>query len=184
MPGKLVSYVKMQKHSNSARAQHAPEQNARSRGRPAKVRASEIAGRAANYRWILKSVWDRLWPVLSKAQIEDDVVKALQHASPYEREFLPWASLVLTVLKARNFPKRQQAQINFLADSVAGLGVVTPRRSRDICAEERARTKHAHHIIRYEFYVECSCGYRGHSQDHGCPNCGTKIEFGFGPVFL
>lgn len=152
----------------------------RGRGRPAKVRASEIRGRADNYRGILQNVWGQLWPALSEAQTEDDVIAALQDARPYDREFAPWASLILAVLKEARFPRRQQARINFLADSLAGLGIVRPRRSRDICAQERARAKRTHHIIRYEFYVECSCGYKGPSKDRACRECGAGISFPLG----
>jgi len=124
-------------------------------------------------------VWDSLWPSLSKAQTVDDVTVALQNARPYDREFAPWASMILTLLNDSSFPKRQWARINFLADSLAGLGVVSPRRSRDICAEERVKSKRAHHILRYEFYVECSCGYKGHSENHACRKCGAGISFPF-----
>ena len=152
------------------------------RGRPPKVRPSEIRGRADNYRWILQQVWDRLWPALSEAQTEDEVIAALKNASPYDREFTPWASLVLAVLKERNFPKTQRGQINFAADSLAGIGIVSPRRSRDICAGERLKEKRAHRIIRYEFYVECSCRYQGPSRDYACPKCGSHIQFGLASV--
>ncbi len=129
------------------------------------MRPSEIAGRADNNRWILNQVWDRLWPLLSEAQNEEDVIKAFQEgASPYDRAFMPFLSgLVIKVMNEPNFPKRRSPRINFLADSLAGVGCVAPRRSRDICEEERARAKRAHHIICYEFYVKCSCGYKGHS---------------------
>jgi hypothetical protein len=153
------------------------------RGRRARIRSTEVAGRAANFRWIFEQVWDRLWPLLDNATGEEDVVRAFQEgASPFQRgQFVPLAALAFQVLHERKFPKRRQARINFLADSLAGVGVVTPRRSRDICAQERAkekRAKSAHHIIRYEFYVECSCGYRGRSQDHLCAKCGAAINFG------
>ena len=114
-----------------------------------------------------------------RAQTDKDVTKAFQDgASPNEREFLSPASLVPPdFLPDPKFPKTRQAQINFLADSLAGLGQVSPRRSRDICAEERRKEKHAHHIIRYEYWVECSCGYAGRSRDHACPKCGARILF-------
>lgn len=148
----------------------------RPRGRPPKVCASAIQGRADNYRGILDNVWDRVSPLLLTAQTEDDIIRAFQQeGQPYDREFIPLAPLVLKVLKDKDFPKRRAAQINFFSDSSAGLDLVTPRRSRDICREERARTKRAHHIIRYEFHVECSCGYIGHSRDHACPQCGAEI---------
>jgi hypothetical protein len=153
----------------------------RGRGRPWKIRAAEVVGRADNYRGILESVWERIWPGFSEANSEDDIVAALKNAVPYDTEFTPSALLILAVLKERGFPKRQWARINFLADSIAARGVVTPRRSRDICASERARVKRAHHVVRWEFYIECSCGYKGPSKEHGCPKCETKIEF---PIHL
>ncbi len=151
------------------------------RGRPARVRASEIVGRAANFRWIFGQVWDRLWPLLSEAKTEEAVMTALQDgAQPYARDFVNLAPLILSIVCDRRFPKRREPQINFLADSLAGVGVVTPRRSRDVCAQWRSREKdaiRAHRIIRYEFYVECTCGYKGRSKDHACAKCGAAIEF-------
>jgi hypothetical protein len=135
-------------------------------------------GRAGHYRIIFGQVWGRLWPLLSKAQNEEDVIKAFQEgASPYTPHFVPaLASLTLMVIRERRFPKRREPQINFLADSLAGMGVVRPRRSRDICAQARVKEKRTHHIIRYEFYVECSCSYKGRSYDHACPKCGARIN--------
>ena len=153
------------------------------RGRPG-VRPSEIRGRADNYRWILDQVWDRLWPLLSAAQTEDDAARAFENgASPYDREFVPRAPLAFKILREKRFLKLRRARINFLADSLAGLDRVSPRRSRDICYEEREKEKRTHHILRYEFYIECSCHYKGHSQDHACPKCGAKIDFGLGSMF-
>ena len=97
---------------------------------------------------------------------------------PGSNEFSPLASLILEVIQDPHFPKRQKARINFLADSVAGVGLVTPRRSRDICAEERAAkedAKSATHILRYGaprgMFV-----HRGHSENHACRDCGAKIS--------
>jgi len=141
------------------------------------VRPSETYGRAENYRGILDQVWDRLWPALSQAQNEDEVTTAfVEHARPYDREFVPTqATLTLQVLREPMFPKRRKSQVGFLADSLAALGVVSARRSRDICSAERAKAKRAHHIIRYEYYVECSCGYKGPARDRACRKCGAAI---------
>jgi hypothetical protein len=156
----------------------------RRRGPHARLRPSENAGRAFNNRWIFTRVWDRLWPLLSEAQNEEDVIKAFQEgASPYDSKFMPsLAGLVIKVMNEPKFPKRRKPRINFLADSLAGVGCVAPRRSRDICEEERAKAKPAHHIISYEFYVECSCGYKGRSRNHACAKCGAGIVFGFGSI--
>ena len=149
----------------------------RGRGRPQLVVPSEISGRAKNYRGILDHVWNDLWVPLSTAKTEEDVVKAFQNAIPNDTQFSGLASLILAVLREKNFPKRRNAQIGFLAESIASFGIVAPRRSRDICAEERARQKRTHHIIRYEYYVECSCGYKGRSLDHACRKCRAPIPF-------
>ena len=148
-------------------------------GRPPKIRASEVYGRAEHWRGVLEQVWDRLWPVLSKAQSEEEVTTAFQDgASPYDQYFVPSLSgLTLRVLRESTLPKRRKPLQRFLADSLAGVDVVTPRRSRDICAKERAKRAKAHYILCYEFYVECSCGYKGHSKNHACPKCAAEISF-------
>jgi hypothetical protein len=154
----------------------------RGRGRPPKIRSSEVYGRAEHWRGILEQVWDRLWPLLSNAHSEGEVTKAFQDgAGPYDQYFVPGlAALTLQVLRESTLPKRPKPLQRFLADSLAGVGVVTPRRSRDICAEERTKRASVHRILRFEYYVECSCGYGGRSNDHACPKCGAAIVFPVG----
>jgi len=149
----------------------------RGRGRPQCVNPSETAGRGNNYRGIFNLIWDALYPLLSVAQTDQDIIRAFEKTAPGGgREFMPTlASLVLQVIHARNFPKRRQAQVNFMADSLAAYGQVSARRSRDICQRERLKEKKAHHIIRYEFKIECSCGYKGFSRDHACPRCKAEV---------
>src|SRR5439155_18346422 len=117
---------------------------------------------------------------LLAVKTESDVIGAFQDVRPDDNEFTPHAALIFRILKDSKFPKRQQARINFLADSLAGSGQVSPRRSRDICTQERARAKRANHIIRCEVYVECSCGYKGRSENHACRKCGASIRGGLG----
>ena len=145
------------------------------RGRSWTVVPSAVWGRARDYRGIFAQLGHELWPLLLKSESEADVVRAFQSAIPGGTEFPRQAALIFKVLQGRSFPKREQSQINFLADSIAGQDIVTPRRSRDICAIERKREKHTHHILRCEFYVECSCGYRGPSLDRACRKCHAQI---------
>jgi len=147
------------------------------RGRPARVRASEIAGRAYNYRLIFSQNWNSVGEPLLKAKTEGEVIQVFEKAGPYMREFVPIAPLILKVLHDPEFPRRRETQINFLADSLAGYGWISPRHSRNVCERERAKEKHATHIIRYEFKIECSCGFKGFSRDHACPECKAKIPF-------
>jgi hypothetical protein len=183
-----ISSVKIGKRTASLKRPKNPLDTAsakRGRGRPRRVRPSEIQGRGDHYRLIFDQVWESLWPLLSKAQREEDVIKAVEEgARPYAQQFVPSLSnLLLKVLREKKFPKRREAQINFLADSLAGVGWITQRYSRDICQKERAKQKRAHYIIRYEVYVECSCGYKGLSRNHACPKCEVEIDFGFAPLF-
>jgi len=150
------------------------------RGPKRKVRASEVRGRADNYRYIFNQVWERIWPRLRNAEKYDDVIQCLRNADigSYTLELEIVANLILAVIRDPKFPKRKrEAQINFLADSIAGLGSVTPRSSRDICERERARINRQHHILEYEFWIKCSCGYKGRSQKHACPKCEAEIPF-------
>src|SRR5437016_3704652 len=101
----------------------------RGRGRPFKVVRSAVAGRASNYRDLLPRIWNELEGPLLAARTPEDVVKAFETAHPGSNEFPPQARLILEVIQDPNFPTRRKARINFLADSVAGVGLVTPRRS-------------------------------------------------------
>lgn len=125
-------------------------------------------------------LWDEIWPKLSQAETGQDVVLSFSgtKAGSYALEFIPLADWILATLRDPKFPRRKrEAQINFMADSIAGFGTVTPRSSRDICERERARIKKVHRVISYEYYIECSCGYKGHSRKHARPKCEAEIEF-------
>jgi hypothetical protein len=156
------------------------------RGRRPTLPASWIRGRADNYRWIFDLLWDEIGPKLCKAETAQDIILSFSgtKAGSYAIEFIPLADLILEVVRGPKFPKRKRkAQINFLADSIAGTGMLTPRSSRDICERERARIKKVHRILSYEYYIECSCGYKGHSQKHSCPRCEAEIQFSLNPPF-
>lgn len=147
------------------------------------MQASEISGRAYNYRLIFSQIGDTVRNELLTAQTKEAVIQAFERTA-YQREFESLAALILKVLREPDFPKRdREAQIGFLGDSLAARGELTPRTSRDICQRERLRQERAHHIISYEFKIECSCGFKGFSKDHGCPKCKAKIELGIGSLF-
>jgi len=147
-------------------------------GRPRKIQPNWVRGRADNYRYVFNQIWDRVGPRLVKAETRDDVLASFREAEigGYELEFVRMADLMLQIVKDTDFPKsRREAQINFLADSLGGQGVVTPRSSRDICARERTRIQNAHHVIRYEVWIECSCGYKGRARNLACPKCEAEV---------
>jgi hypothetical protein len=166
----------------------------RPRGRPPKVRASEVIDRAENYRMMLAQVWPRLRGPLLAAEnkTEEDVIRAFEnYAQSCAQDFVPrLAADMLEVMHEPKFPKRAVPQVNFLADSLAGRPNVEPRTSRDICAKERAKehAKSPHRILRKEFYIVCSCAYKGPAENDACPKCGAQIsrlpEILWGAMFL
>lgn len=164
----------------------------RPRGRPG-VRPSEVALRAENYR---RMFWDYRLDKKKKEYVRDkpsewatrlltsktveDVEGAFQtRGLSTQNEFRPLFPLILQVLRERTFPKKPETQLDFLADSIAARGDVAPRTSRDICEKEPAkrRRRSLHKILRHEYYVECSCGYKGAARDNACRKCGAEIEW-------
>jgi len=135
---------------------------------------------------MLALAWSKLGEPLLAAQTEEQVIAAFEQscAKPYANEFVPRATDVLALIHDPHFPKRAKARIGFLADSIAGRPEVAARRSRDICAEERAieRAKSPHKILRTEFYVECSCRYKGPARDNACRKCGAEIPLSLGHI--
>lgn len=117
--------------------------------------------------------------VLVTANREDGIIRALDSVPDHIRnEFKPLAPLIFRVLKEKRHPKRLRSRLDYLADSIAARGDVSPRRSRDICAKARAveRAKSPYKIVRHEYYVGCSCGYKGPARDNACRKCGAQIN--------
>lgn len=152
----------------------------RGRGRPYKVLPSTVFGRSENYRRSLEYVWHRLSGPLLAATTGEEVIAAFEnHAQPYANEFVPrLVEDILGIIHEPKFPRRPGAASNFLADSLAGRPNVVPRTSRDICGKERAKrhVRSPHRILRKEFYVECSCGYKGPARNDACRKCGAQIS--------
>lgn len=142
-----------------------------------------VVGTADLYNVQFTNVWERVGRRLLGAPSPDEVLNVLVRLGGLISGTidLKFATRVYAVVHDPRFPKaRGKAQVRFLADSLGGGDLLTPRRSRDICAQERAKAKKAQHIIRFEYYVECSCGYKGRSLDHACKKCGAQIVFPVG----
>ena len=153
----------------------------RKRGRPRIARYSEVWGRAGNYKYCLSQAWPKLRAPLMRSQNLDDVIEAFEnHAQPYAHEFVPrLASDIFELIKETKFPQRAKAQINYMAESLAGRPTVSLRTSRDICGKIRAEegAKSPYKIIRKEFYVVCECGYKGPAEFDACRKCGAQISY-------
>ena len=165
--------------NRKASKSHDPYAIKRPRGRPAKIAASTVIGRANNYKYQLQQVWAQLESPLLTAQTENEVKAALEvHAPVYARSYVPFqVADMLALIHDKQFPKDSEARISFLADSLGGRPTLTFRSSRDVCGRERAkeRAKSPYEILRYEYYVECSCGYKGPARDGACRKCGAEI---------
>ncbi len=156
-----------------------PYSEKRLKGRPRKIPLNWVIGRAYNHRIQLRQAWPRLEAPLLSAQTVEEVQTAFEkYGQPYANDFVPArTSDILALIRDPKFPKRPEARINFLADSLGGRPNLSLRTSRDISEKERARQrrKSQHHIIRHEFYIECSCGYKGPARNNACPKCGAEI---------
>jgi hypothetical protein len=148
------------------------------------INPSEVFNRAEHYYALLQDWWHVLGEAFLRAdeeveeeeEVEVELVRAFDQLDTNARElFLPrLLPLIIKIRREPKFPKTQDAQIRFFADSLAARGIVTTRRSRDICSEERAGQKAAGHIIRQEYYVECTCGYEGPALNGACRKCGAQ----------
>lgn len=145
----------------------------RARGRPRRIDPQIVVGSADVFRAWFRQFWPKLGPRLVAAKSSEDIERAIaEDASSIGGGLSPHSPLILEIVHERRFPRvRATAQIEFLADSLGGQGFVTPRRSREICAAERSKTRTF--IVRREFYIECSCGYKGPALDGACRDCGT-----------
>jgi hypothetical protein len=147
----------MAKHTKASKKARKPIDTFRGkggRGRPQLVIPSEVLGRAQNYKGIFNQIWRDVGEKLQNARTEKGVVEILEKSgAQIASEFRPIADLILRVLRDRKFPKREEAQINFLGDSIAAFGRVSARRSREICASERQKEAGANRIIRAEYYI-------------------------------
>jgi hypothetical protein len=145
----------------------------RGRGRPREIDPWIVVGSADTYRIQFTQFWPKLGARLLAAQSPDEVARTLrEEANGISATLVPMSELVLKIRNDPKFPRERSAsQIHFLADSLGGQGLVTPRRSREICTKERVKKRHF--IVRREYYIECECGYKGPALDGACRDCGT-----------
>jgi len=145
----------------------------RGRGRPVNIEPSVVVGSANTDRLWFEQLWSKLGPRFLAARSSEDITRAVQkNAADVSASLAPHSELIFKIVRDPKFPAvRSASQIHFLADSLGGQGLVKPRRSREICAEERSKVRHV--IVRQEYYIECSCGYKGPAVDGACRECGT-----------
>lgn len=130
-----------------------------------------VEGESRKRKRLHQGCWDWIdWRALRRAGTEEEAHAAFAIVPEFwQRKLLPYWGLMIEVLNDPKFPKLiRKSQIRFIADSLAGAGQVSPRRSRDICA--KTRNIPPHRILREEFYIECSCGYRGPALNGVCPH--------------
>lgn len=143
-------------------------------GRPRIVGRSEAESRAYDYTLTFEQSWDSVKVALLRAKTESGFKKALEKAPYHVRDKFP-PRLFPFIRKIRQdpkFPKTERAQKRFFAESLAGGGRISPRSSRDLCADLQ---KNPIHIIkRRDYYIECTCGYEGPAKYGRCPGCGTS----------
>lgn len=146
------------------------------------MRNRTIAGHGSNYETAFLNAGDGFWErvqalrnikgeELNKRKLVlgrntlGQVQWGTQFPSPLPDRFV---YAFVQAVRDRNFPKRRKAQARFLGDSLGADGEVSPRRSRDICGEERTRAKTS--TPQAEFYIHC-CGKKRWTVNQRCPEC-------------
>jgi hypothetical protein len=139
-----------------------------------------VTGRASNYERELDEVWETLQKPLLSSKTSDEVTDAFKKfAAICAWDFVPGLSSdILLLLNDPDFPQRALPRTRFLGRSLGGRPNLSFRTSRDICekADREEKRKSPHRILRKEFYIECSCGYRGPAFNNGCRKCGAQPE--------
>ena len=155
-------------------APHPPNtSNRNGPGRPG-ISKSEVLNRAWDYTLTFEQSWELVKEALLDAETAQGFRTAIGAVPNHIKRKFPVEifRLILRIRKDPKFPSSQRAQVKFFAESLAGDGRVTPRRSRDICAE--ARRNPANMIIRRDYYIECTCEYKGPAYYQTCPKCKTS----------
>lgn len=149
------------------------------RGRKRALEPQTIVEHADYVLKVVASLRDRIaWDKLEAAKTEAEAESAIARVPPFYRDILKERlAAILVWVREGKFPKKNlERKMRHLADSIAGDVLLSPRRSRDICYEERKRpaSKNVGMILRREFYIECTCGYRGPASRGACTRCGTR----------
>lgn len=147
------------------------------RGRKRRIHPENVVRAANDLLKILGVCRDQIdWGKLEIAKTEEQAASAFERVPSPDRERLNlWLAAIPEWAQEGKFPKSNlDRKMRHLADSVAAEGFLTPRRSRDVCLEERKRQAQLGMILRREFYIECSCGYQGPAKGGGCRQCGTN----------
>lgn len=66
-----------------------------------KIQPSWVRGRADNYRYIFDLFWQHVWPDLSKAETQRDVIQSFAHpeVGSYALDLIRLADLILQVVR-------------------------------------------------------------------------------------
>jgi hypothetical protein len=123
-------------------------------------------------RWLLRHKGEIDWSRPAK-EIEDELKTILQTDPP--RRYSRIRERILQAVRDPQFRRKKSpwAKINFIADSVGCLDTPSLRYSRNLVQEERKRERLR--IVSCEFYIRCSCGYKGPTESGSCPECKSGV---------
>lgn len=147
------------------------------RGRKPILLPEEVLEHAEFMLKVVASLKDEIaWDKLEAARTEAEAESAITRVPPFYREILKDRfAAILTWVREGKFPRKNlKRKMHHFADSIAADIFMSPRRSRDICSEERKRVQNATTLLCREFYIECTCGYRGPARRGSCRRCGTR----------
>jgi hypothetical protein len=169
--------ISVKLRSGQKNANTALTTSGKTRGRKRRIHPENVLRAANELLKILELCNNQMdWGKLEIAKTKEEITSVFERVPPPYRERLNlWRATILEWVLEGKFPKTNlERKMRHLAESVAAEGFLTPRRCRDVCLEERKRQAKLGMILRREYYIECTCGYRGPAKGGGCPKCGTK----------
>jgi hypothetical protein len=138
-----------------------------------------------NYAAVFQYAGDKFWEKVealrrTKLKIKERLRLAREALEEVKRKVplqypLP-DNFVIVFVEAvcdKSFPQKPRARARFLGDSLGADGMVSARRSRNICGEERAKLKKKQTAPKPEIYIDC-CGKKRWTVGQVCPECGRN----------
>ncbi len=149
------------------------------RGRKPVLFPEEVLEHAEFILKVVVSLKDRIaWDKLEVAKTEAEAEAAIARVPLFYRKILKdRLTAILTWVREGKFPRKNlKRKMHHFANSIAADVFLSPRRSRDLCSEQRRRKRveKPKMLLCREFYIECTCGYRGPARRGGCRRCGTQ----------
>ena len=107
------------------------------RGRPPRINPTKLLNTAHGLELTLAAIWEPYGQKILNCNSQQEIEALLNQIVYYGSRLQPYPNGIWqTIKEGRIIPKNPRRAIRYLAYSAAGEGIVSPKRSRDICRNE------------------------------------------------